>query len=520
MRKSLLLLPPLFLAAACVAGPDYPGPPAAASDAATRGTFVRATDPALIAAPGLARWWEALGDPLLTRLVDDSLAHSPTIEQATARIREAQAQLRQQRAGQLPSVSAMATYLRADLPGVAIGSGDAQGGGTGGGTAGQANADPANTSLNFYNLGLSASWEPDLFGGLRRGVEQSRATIDARVADLADAQVSLSAQVAQAYVDLRDVQERIRLNAASTRLQQQQLSLTGERERRGTASRLDLERLQNQLESTQADAIPLAAQRDGYLNQLAVLTGRTPGTLDRTLDTVAAIPLPPAAVPIGNPAALIAHRPDVRSAERQLAASTAAIGVNKAKELPGIRFMGLLGLGGTSPGDVFDLDNLTTLIAPSLNWSFLDFGRNRAATRAAEAQRDQADATYRRTVLEALSDAENALSRFGNTRAQLGQLARAEATAARAATLNRQRVSAGTATLIDQLDIERQRLSAAIAVAQAKAQLSGSYITVNKALGLGWTDPAPVGPGPVSAAATPAAGAEPRPSPDRPPLRR
>jgi len=504
MRNILPVLLSSVLLAGCVVGPDYKGPPAAASDAAARGGFVRASDPALTAAPGLARWWEGLGDPLLTTLVDDALAHSPTIDQATARIREAQAQLGQQRAGQLPSVSAMATYLRADLPGVGIGTaGTAAGDGTGSDATGQTGGESTGSSLNFYNLGLNASWEPDLFGGLRRGVEQSRATVGARTADLADAQVSLSAQVAQAYVNLRDVQQRIRLNAASTRLQRQQLDLNRQREGRGTASRLDLERLRNQLESTEAEAIPLGAQRDEYLDQLAVLTGRTPGTLDATLGTVVPVPLPPAAVAIGDPATLIAHRPDVRAAERQLAASTAGIGVNRAKALPGIRFMGLLGLGGTSPGDVFDLGNLTTLIAPSLNWSFLDFGRNRAAIRVAEAQRDQADATYRRTVLEALGDAETSLSRFGNTRAQLGQLVRAEATATRAAALNRRRVAAGTATLIDQLDVERQRLSAASAVAQAKAQLTQSFIAVNKALGLGWSEPA----ADLSAGGSPAAAA-------------
>ena len=486
MRTRLSLLVSATLLAGCVAGPDYKGPPAIASDAVRRGGFVRAADdPVLTSAPGLARWWEGLGDPLLARLVDDALAHSPSIDQATARIREAQAQLRQQRAGQLPSVSAKATYLRADLPGVNIGSTQ-----DGTGTEGGQTSGGGSTSLDFYNLGLSASWEPDLFGGLRRSAEQSRATIGARQADLADAQVSLSAQVAQAYVSLRDVQERIRLNTASTRLQQQQLDLSRQREARGIASRLDLERLQNQLENTEAEAIPLGAQRDEYLNQLAVLTGRTPGALDSVVGTVAAIPLPPAAVPIGDPAALIARRPDVRSAERQLAASAANIGVKKAKELPGIQFMGILGLGGTSPGDVLDVGKLTTLLSPSLNWSFLDFGRNRAATRVAEAQRDQADATYRRTVLEALQDAETALSRFGNTRAQLGQLIRAEATATRAASLNRQRVAAGTSTVIDQLDIERQGLSAAVSVARAKAQLSQSFIAVNKALGLGWSEPA------------------------------
>lgn len=471
MKRSFPLLA-LLLVGACTVGPDYAGPPATASDA-TR--FVRATDAALTPTPSLARWWEGLGDPLLTRLVDDALTHSPSIDLATARLREAEARLGQQRAGQLPSASANGTAIFAELPPIEPGAGG--------------------TSASFYNLGLNASWEADLFGGGRRTVEQAQATAGARQADLADAQVSLSAAVAQAYVALRDVQARIALSDTNTRLQQRQLDLTRQRFAAGTASKLAIERLQTQLENTQAEAIPLAAQRDEYLNQLAVLTGRTPGTLDATLDPPAPVPLPPQSVAVGDPASLIARRPDIRAAERQLAAGTAAIGVSKARELPGIRFLGLLGLGGTSPEKIFDLGNLAALAVPSLNWSFLDFGRAKAATRVSEAQRDQADATYRRTVLDALQDAETALSRFGNRRRQLGQLVQVEATAAGAAALNRQRVAAGTATLIDQLDVERQQVAAASAVAQARAGLTQSYIAVNKALGLGWTDP-------VSAAAT------------------
>ncbi|MBM3928694.1 MAG: efflux transporter outer membrane subunit [Sphingomonadales bacterium] len=469
-----------------------------------RGGFVRATPQMTADAPAVARWWEGFGDPLLDTLVADALAHSPTIDQVTARVREAQAQQRQQRTGQLPSVSANATVIRADLPGLDLGAGQSGGQGQGQGQ-GNAQAQGGGSPLTFYNLGLNAAWELDLFGGGRRSNEQAAAAVGARIADLADAQVSLSAGVAQAYVALRDVQERIRLNARSTQLQQQQIALTRQRFDQGVASRLDLERLQGQLDQTVAQAIPLAAQRDEYLNQLAVLTGRAPGALDATLATAAPVPLPPAQVAVGDPAQLIARRPDVRAAERQLAAATAGVGVSKAKELPTVRFLGLLGLGGTTPGAVFDLGNLTTLAAPSLSWSFLDFGRARAATRASEAQRDQADATYRRAVLEALQDAETQLSRFGNSRIQLGQLAQAEATASRAAALNRQRVAAGTSRLIDQLDIDRQQIAAQIAVAQAKAGVSTSYIAVNKALGLGWS---------ASDAAALSAGAAPQ-TPDR-----
>ncbi|MBW6525299.1 efflux transporter outer membrane subunit [Sphingomonas sp. RHCKR7] len=475
-----LALLPLALLGACTVGPDYHGPPATAADAVQRGSFVRAADPALRPVPGVARWWEGLGDATLTALVDDALAHSPTIDAAQARIREAGARLRTQRANQLPSVSPTVAYVHARLPGTALGGGE---------SGGEAADGSGSSAVDFYNLGGTASWEPDFFGARRRGVEGARATVEERFADLADAQVSLSAQVAQAYVALRDVQERVRLNAESSRLQQRQLELTQQRYAAGAASQLQVERLQNQLESTDAQRIPLGAQVAQYLDQLAVLTGRTPGALDRTLTTAVPVPLPPAEVPIGDPAALIAHRPDIRSAERALAASNAQIGVNTAKLFPSLNFLGIFGLGGTNIGDVVDPNKLTALVAPMLSWSFLDFGRTRAAIDQSEAQRDLAAAQYRQRVLEALQDAETSLSRFGNTRLQYAQLLRAEQSAARAATLNGQRVAAGTSNVIDQLDVERQRLSAAIAVAQAKAQLTDSYITVQKSLGLGWSEP-------------------------------
>jgi NodT family efflux transporter outer membrane factor (OMF) lipoprotein len=487
MKQTILLASALAAApallAGCTVGPNYGGPPRAAADAVARGTFVRAGDPAFTPAPGLARWWEALGDPTLTALVDDALAHSPQIDVAQATIRQARAELRTQQVNQLPSVSASASYIHAKVPGIDIASG------SGGGSDRTDTQGTTSTSVDFFNLGTTASWEPDLFGAGRRGVEGARATVAQRFADLADAQVSLSAEVAQAYVNVRDVQQRADLNARSTKLQQQALALTRQRYAAGTATELDVQRLQNQLNETDAQNLPLGAQLDEYRNQLAVLTGRAPGALDPTLATKMPVPLPPANVPIGDPANVIAHRPDIRSAERALAASSAQIGVSKARMYPNISFTGLLGLGGTSLGDVVDPDKFTALLAPRLSWSFLDFGRNRAMVRQAEARRDVAEAQYRQAVLQALQDAETSLSQFGNRRLQLLQLIAAERSATRSAQLNALRVKAGTSTVIDQLDIERQRYSASISSAQGTAQLTSSYIAVQKALGLGWADP-------------------------------
>lgn len=473
MRHARLLFAisgPVLLLAGCKAGPDYKGPPQAGSAAVARGTFVRASDPALATTPGLARWWEGLNDPLLDALIDEALANSPNIDAAQARIREAAAKLQQGKSQLLPSLSVSPMAAHVELPGTSL------------------TGEDGGTSFSIYNLGATVSWEPDIFGGKHRQVEAAHGAVEQRYADLADAQVSLSAQVAQSYVNLRDTQERVRLTTKAIELQGKALDLVRQRFEAGTASQLQVENFQNKIASARAQLVPLVAQSAIYKDALAVLTGRAPGELDERLAAAAPVPLPPAQVSIGDPAALIAHRPDVRSAERALAASTANVGIKQAARMPSVKFTGILGLGGTSPGDMFDPSKFAGILLPQLSWPLLDFGRSKGAVREAEAQRDAADAQYRQKVLQALQDAEDNLARFGATRLQLGRLLEAEQAAARATALNRQRYEAGTSTLVDQFDIELQRVQASTSVAQARAQLTIDFIAVNKALGLGWSD--------------------------------
>ncbi|WP_172451964.1 TolC family protein, partial [Sphingobium sp. SA916] len=200
----------------------------------------------------------------------------------------------------------------------------------------------------------------------------------------------------------------------------------------------------------------------------------------------APVPLPPAQVAVGDPAALLRRRPDIRAAERQFAAATARIGVAEAARFPSLSFMGLIGIGGTDPGDLVDLDTLAAIAMPRLSWSFLDFGRNAARVGQAEGVRDEAAAQYRQAVLNALRDGEDALSRFGARRLSVASAARSKASAERAAALMRQRFEAGTATRIQLLDAERQSLSAAQALTQGTAAMTADYIALQKALGLGW----------------------------------
>lgn len=488
--------------AGCAGGPRYAGPPAVALASAEQSGFVRARRAPVETLSPAARWWEALGDPTLDGLIVRGLAANPTIAAAEARLRQARASLRLERANLTPSVTASGLYAHARVPGLDLNSVQSGSSSAGADSAPPKNGSEAETTvLDLYNVGFDASWEIDLFGGQRRTIEAARATAQAAEANLGDAQVSLSAEIAQAYVNLRDRQRRLALNTRSVSLQEQMLSLTRQRYARGTASRLDVTRLEEQLEGTRADIAPLNADLEAYLDELATLTGDAPGVLDVTLQVVAPLPLPPPTVAVGDPAALIRRRPDIRAAERRLAASTARIGAAEAARFPRLSFMGVVGIGGTRPSDLTDLDNFSLILAPQLSWSFLDFGRNKARVLQAEAARDEAVAQYRASVLAALRDAEDSLSHFRYRRITVATLARAKASADTATALSIQRYRAGTSTLIDLLDAERQQIAAEQRLLVAEAELTTDFVAIQKALGLGWADPMvdtqPRRPGPV-----------------------
>jgi NodT family efflux transporter outer membrane factor (OMF) lipoprotein len=476
-------------------GPDYAGPPAAVPQAAA---FARAGD--LDNAPAgaeAARWWTALGDPVLDNLVERALRANPNLDVTRARLRQARAALRGARANGLPNGTATALAAHARLPPIGDTLGASSGSGSEDASGSSAVAIPS--SLNLYSLGFDATWEIDLFGGVRRATEAANASADVAQANLDDALLSLEAEVAQAYVQLRATQARLALSNGAIARQQRILGLTEQRVQGGTASQLDLTRLQGQLEQTRAEAEPLEAQLDASRDELATLLGLPPGALDAELapSPVAgaeggpAVPLPPAQVAVGDPASLLRRRPDIRAAERTLAARTAQVGQSEAARFPKLTLLGLIGIGGTHPSDLTHLDDYSAVVAPQLSWNFLDFGRNRARVEQAQGVRDEAEAQYRATVLDALRDAEDALARYRQRRKTVATTARAKAAAQRAAMLMQVRQQSGTTSVIDVLDTERQLLSAEQNLAQAEAALTGDFISLQKALGLGWAEPAP-----------------------------
>lgn len=458
----------LTLLSACTLGPDYAGPPEAAPHALQSAHFVRADGASMSASMPVNQWWQGLSDPVLNDLIARALQANPNLNIAKARLQQSRAALHLEQANALPSGGASAIAARADLPSLT--------------TSGKS------TDFNLFTTGFDATWEVDIFGGHRRSIEAANASAAAAEASLADVQVSLAAEVANAYISLRERQQRLALGERIMQLQQQMIALTQQRLTHGTATSLDLIRAQNQLDATRADQVPLRTDCETYENQLATLPGQEPGALDQQLNPLAPLPLPlpPASVAIGDPAQLLRHRPDIRAAERTLAADTAKIGQAEATRYPSIKLLGVIGLGGTQVSDMTHLDDFSGIIAPTLSWSFLDFGRNAARVDQAEQVRNEAEIKYRQSVLEALRDAEDSLSRFGHGRTSVATLARTKAAADQSLGLVQQRYHAGTTTSIDVLDTTRQQLVAQQNLLQAEANLTRSFVAIQKALGLGW----------------------------------
>jgi NodT family efflux transporter outer membrane factor (OMF) lipoprotein len=460
------------LTAGCTIGPDYHGAPDIAHDATHGASFVRAPANAVVSTPAPASWWTTLDDPELTRLIEAALEHNPDIHAAQARLRESRAGLHEQQSDALPKASANAAAIRMRSPDT---------------TLIQSSGSSGRGPLDLYEIGFDASWEIDLFGGTRRAIEAASAQADATEADLADTHVEIAAEVAQTYVELRDQQQRLELVRKSAELESTMLDLTQQRRTRGVASDLDVERIRTQVETTRSDLLPLDAQITESLDELALLTGREPGALDAELATPGTLPALPATVAIGDPAAMMRQRPDIRAAERRLASSNAQIGEHEADWFPKLTLFGDLGYTAADPGHLLRKENFSWVGIPYLQWNAFDFGRVKAQVDQASASRDEAQAKYESTVLGALRDADVALSRYGHQRENVYSLRTVESSASHTAALTRQRYQAGVSTALDWLDAERTRYSAEQNRISGDAQLVKDFIALQKALGLGWT---------------------------------
>jgi NodT family efflux transporter outer membrane factor (OMF) lipoprotein len=462
--RSSLVLALLGLGGCVTVGPDYRGAPDVAGDALNARTFLRAPANGVLAQAPVAAWWHTLNDAQLDALIDAALADSPDLHAAKARLRQSRASLSQQQAQGLPTIggSAAAAVLQ-----------------TGPGTDQQ-------QTTKLYIAGFDATWEADLFGGTRRAVEAASAESEAVEADLADVQVSLAAEVANAYVELRAQQQRRLLAQQTADYDKQMLTLTQQRRERGVATASEVDQAASQLQGSEATLNQIDAAIAAALDQLALLTGRAPGALDKELAAPKALPSLPQSVAIGDPADLVRHRPDIRAAERRLASSNAQIGEKTADYFPKLTLFGNIGFSADSPTHLVRASNAALLGIPYLSWNFIDFGRTRAAVRGAEAGRDVALAKYEGTVLSALRDANTSLSRYGYQRDSVLKLLAQEASARHMTALMQQRRNAGTASLIELLDAERSLCEVQQNTIEGQAELLKDFVSLQKSLGLGW----------------------------------
>lgn len=449
---------------ACAAGPDYKAPATPTTAAAP---FIGATGPAVSTTAAQDRWWTLYRDPLLNRLVEDALAANTDIRVAVARIERARASLRGAKSGRLPStgIGASATYNRTSdvqsLPGI----------------------DRENWVLDG---GLDISYEVDLFGRVKRGVEAARGDFDAAQADADGVRVAVIADTVRAYLDVTATAERLDVARQTVALLDQSIRITGARFEVGRSDRLDVIRV-TALRDQQKAAIPgLEADRDAALFRLATLTGRTPQDLPATVRAAVRTPQLAQPIPVGDGQALLARRPDVRAAERRLAADTARVGVATADLYPRITLGGSVGTTALGGNNLFGGGPLNFLLGPLISWAFPNQEAIRARIGTAKADSAASLAQFDGTVLQALEETERALSVYAHAieRAQTLTAARDEAARATRISLARQRE--GRIDFLTVLDAQRTLASAEADLAAATRALSFAQVDLFRALGGGW----------------------------------
>jgi NodT family efflux transporter outer membrane factor (OMF) lipoprotein len=434
------------------------------------------------AGQNLARWWRQLGDAQLDRLIDEALAGSLDLRTAKARLQQARSSREQAEAELYPTLKASGGFNQRETSGSGAGTQSA-GGNIGAGIGSGGVGSTVNGAT--YSPGFDASWEIDVFGGIRRGIEAATADQAAIEAKLRNARVSLVAEVARNYVELRSYQRRLAIARDNLASQSETAQITEWRYQAGLAAASDVEQAKTSREQTRAGIPDLEVGQRAAENRLAVLLGRNPGSLHHRLAEPKELPVLPASIATGIPSDVLRQRPDLIAAERSLAAETARVGQKLAKRFPS------LNLQGSITWYTFASAGMSTLIqtvGASLATTLFDGGRLRAAVDVQSAVQEQALTTYQSSVLTALEEVENALKSYAAGHERVEARRAAAGSARKAAQLSRQMYEAGLADFQGVLDSERTRLSAEDGLITAEAGLRTSLITLYKALGGGWEE--------------------------------
>jgi NodT family efflux transporter outer membrane factor (OMF) lipoprotein len=455
----------------CMVGPTYRTPtttPPSQWQEVPGGT-------AAAAPPAAATWWKTFQDPELDSLVQRALKANLDLRIAEARVREARAQAGIQDAAAWPSLNASGSKIRerqsSNQP-----------------ILGELLPPGTQTVSNAYQAGFDASWELDLFGAVRRGREAATARVQAAAYSREDVQVTLVAEVARTYAVARGFQQRLAIARDNIKAQQDIVALTRDRFHSGLTSSLEPDQAATVLAETEAQVPALETGLRTAVHHLGVLLGQAPGALTQELEAVAPIPQAPPQVPAGLPSDLLRRRPDIRGAERQLAAATADVGVATADLFPRFALTASAGYLSANSGSLFKNDSRTWSVGPTFQWRIFDAGAIRANIRVQNARQEQALVTYQKAVLSGFEDVEDALVAYSREQDRNRPLRQAVSTSASALEVSRQLYGNGLASFLNVLDAERSLYQAQDALVQSDQAVAQDYIALYKALGGGWLE--------------------------------
>ena len=468
----------VLLMGACTVGPDYVQPLAPTPDlwsAAVAGELSKEE-------PDIERWWTALGDSVLTELIRRAEISSLDVAAAVARVREARAIRGIATGDNLPSLTLSGAYSR-----TRISENSPQFPAEGEPGEGE-NGDGAvfDNPSDFWSVGFDMSWEIDLFGRIRRQVEAATAEFQASIEDYRDVLVTLYAEVAASYIDVRSSQARIAFALSNAEGQSRSLQLTRDRFLAGLTSALDVSQAESNLANTEAAIPSLEIQLTFAKNRLAVLLGEPPGTLDDLLDEPAPIPDPSEKITVGMPGDLLRRRPDIRRAERRLAAQTARVGVATADLYPSFSILGFFGLESIDFSDLGKSASIAWGIIPGFSWNLFEGGKIRNRIKVEYARTDQVLVAYELAVLVALEEVENSLIAYARERIRRDRLSDAANASQRSVDLVRTQYLSGLTNFQNVLDTQRFLFQQQDELAASEGQVVLNLISLNKALGGGW----------------------------------
>jgi len=478
---------------ACKVGPNYKQP-----EIATPLKFSEALDQSTSPTLNLAQWWEAFDDPQLTSLIHRAEKANLDLKLAEARIREARAARREANSGFFPTIDTRDFYSRfrrsknvgsgptnrsSSSTGGSSGSGS-----TGTGSSGSSESSSTNTGFGdqLFQLGFDASWEVDVFGGVRRQVEAATGDIEAAIEFRNDALVTLLAEVGSNYIEARGTQKELSITEKNLHSQRESLEITRARFRAGVAGQLDVSRAEALAATTESQLPALQTNLAEAIHRLGILLGEEPAALNGELEEVRPVPVAREQVAVGLPAELLRRRPDIRRAERQLAAATARIGVATAELFPKFSLVGSMGLESSEFNDLFKGKSRFWSVGPSVSWPIFDAGRIRADIEIQSTRQEQAFITYEQTVLRALEETENALTRYANEQNRRSSIQRAVGANREASELSNELYTKGLTDFLTVLDAERALLVTETALTRSETVISAELIALYKALGGGW----------------------------------